>query len=236
MTTSNCEHENCDQKANEKQHKFEEILLKLTPLPELKKVKNKKDKGTTYKFNMKRYELARSQKFYFEALLIVYGYIEDRLYSFLYHCGLLKTIHSRNINCQIAKTFIASLFNVENNIYPSIRGVGKKIIIIQQILTWVKNNQNSHFTTPYEETLYKHIQTHVEVSNLLQILEILTKWTALRDKYVHPLMSNNTSSMNDNIEKIVEQGMIIAQYLASQVSRLKAENDAIRKVCNLGNN
>ena len=53
-------------------------------------VNDNKDKENTYRTNLRRYNKAMKEGFYFEAMLIDYAMMEDRLRSFLYHIGLLK--------------------------------------------------------------------------------------------------------------------------------------------------
>ena len=54
-------------------------------------VTDNKDKKLTYSHNLKRYNKAMRDGFYFEAILISYAMMEDRLRSFLYHMGLSRT-------------------------------------------------------------------------------------------------------------------------------------------------
>ena len=48
------------------------------------------DKQRTYREQMGRYKRAMQEGFYFEAMLISYATIEDRLFSMLYHMAFRK--------------------------------------------------------------------------------------------------------------------------------------------------
>lgn len=53
-------------------------------------VETMQEKYETYRAEMARLKVALQQGFYFEAMLIEYALLEDRLRSFVYHAGLLQ--------------------------------------------------------------------------------------------------------------------------------------------------
>ena len=53
-------------------------------------VETMQEKYETYRAEMARLKGALQQGFYFEAMLIEYALLEDRLRSFVYHAGLLQ--------------------------------------------------------------------------------------------------------------------------------------------------
>ena len=55
----------------------------------IKAVTNNVSKQFTYKKLLGRYKLAIKSEFYFEAMIIVYAMLEDRLRSMLYYTGVL---------------------------------------------------------------------------------------------------------------------------------------------------
>ena len=57
------------------------------------------DKCYTYAQHKGRYSQAMKYEFYFEALMIDYALMEDRLKSFLYHAGVLQLRTSFKIDC-----------------------------------------------------------------------------------------------------------------------------------------
>ena len=57
---------------------------------QIKPVKNNIDKQRTYREHKGRYKRAMENEFYFEALLIDYALLEDRLRAIIYHMGFLK--------------------------------------------------------------------------------------------------------------------------------------------------
>ena len=56
----------------------------------IKPVQNNKEKQETYRYHLGRYNCAMRNGFFFEALIIVYALLEDRLIAFLYYCGIFQ--------------------------------------------------------------------------------------------------------------------------------------------------
>ena len=56
----------------------------------IKPVIDNADKQRTYREHKARYKKAMENEFYFEALLIDYALMEDRLRSMIYHMGFLR--------------------------------------------------------------------------------------------------------------------------------------------------
>lgn len=73
-------------------------------------VKDNKDKQLTYQKQMGRYKKALDNKFYFEAMLIVYAMLEDRLHSFLYYIGAFRNANDRNLNVKKTKKQLRILY------------------------------------------------------------------------------------------------------------------------------
>ena len=65
-------------------------------------VYNNQDKQTTYREQLGKYKVALEHEFYFEAMLIVYAMMEDRMRSFLYHIGAFRQPDARQLN--VSKT------------------------------------------------------------------------------------------------------------------------------------
>ena len=52
-------------------------------------IESGKEKAGVYSYQMKRYQLAIQHEFYFEAIVISYAMIEDRLLAFLHYAGVI---------------------------------------------------------------------------------------------------------------------------------------------------
>ena len=174
-------------------------------------VKNNIDKQNTYRNNIARYNRAMREGFYLEALLIDYAVIEDRLRSFLYHIGLLKTKDSFKIDGGKAKESLKPIITEykrkdenANFIYNSISG---KMKIIRCTLMWAEQEDYN------QEDKYL---------------------VALRRQYevIHALLNKNMDSLYERLEAQAGKGMDLARFLDSQVKCVK-KNNRIRRCINL---
>jgi len=222
MTSKNCEIQNNDNQANKKRPTVEEILNNLKALPKLDPVKDNNDKCFTYQVVMEQHKRALEQRFYYEALFIDYNYIEDRLRSFLFHCGVLT--HKDNA-CVLSEDGKAFLLSIRTRNYKlngaKINGVSLKINIIYDILDWA-NNPNTHESdNSFSANLKNKIQTRIDISGMVLCLNTILEWTPIRNKLIHDLMNNNVISIEETIVEIANYGIILGQYLSSQIERLK---------------
>ncbi len=69
-----------------------------------------KEKEQAYKVNYARYNKAIKEEFYLEALVIGYAIIEDRLVSFLHHCGIISRDNEKlSVNRKLRPFILISL-------------------------------------------------------------------------------------------------------------------------------
>ena len=59
--------------------------------PQIKPISTNTEKQNTYRVMKGRLSVAIREKFYFEAMLIEYALMEDRLRSFLLYMGVMET-------------------------------------------------------------------------------------------------------------------------------------------------
>ena len=74
-------------------------------------VANNLEKYYTYREYISRYNKAMREGFYFEAMLIDYAMLEDRLRSFLYHMGAFNGRQSNKIDAAAAKALLPVIVN-----------------------------------------------------------------------------------------------------------------------------
>ena len=73
-------------------------------------VKDNTEKQEAYRKQLGRYRRALNNEFYFEAMLIVYAMIEDRLRSFLYYIGALRKADDPKLNVKQTKAILRRLY------------------------------------------------------------------------------------------------------------------------------
>lgn len=200
-------------------------------------VSDNQDKRNTYQINVRRYNKAVKEGFYFEALLIDYAMMEDRLRSFLYHMGLLNTRDSHKADVKKVKKSLKSIIQKykrsgESDNF-SIISISGKMKIIRCTLLWAEEELGD-CDDKYLLSLRSQIDKYIDAERLMKALNDIEKWCEYRNEIIHALMNKNIDSMNQDLAFQTEEGMRLCREIDSQVDRLKTGN-RIRKSIKLQN-
>ncbi len=198
----------------------------------LNPVSDNKDKQKTYRALMGRYTLAVRQSFYFEALLIDYAMLEDRLRSSLYHLGFIYSRTSPNIwksKRPLLSKIVMSFKGKDENDTLGITNISGKIKIIRCVLKWVLNS-DSNINDRHLKAIKKQCGA-IDIVAFLKAFDELEEWLAYRNEIMHALLNKNLESANSKKAELTIEGMRIARYLDSQVTLIKKRN-FIRKSAN----
>jgi hypothetical protein len=166
------------------------------------------------------------QGFYFEAMLITYAVLEDRMRSFLYHIGALRRANDKNLNVGKTKGFLRALyFQSENNANKrlDINQFSAKVKLIRATLAWA---QQADFMTdePYPTVLRSTYEQCLDMEQFLRILAEMEAWSGYRNEIIHGLLNKNYSSVNTQLREQVEAGMGYARFIDGQIKLLKKKN------------
>lgn len=194
---------------------------------QIKPVTDNFDKQRTYSENIRRYNKAMKEGFYFEALLIDYAMIEDRLRSFIYHIGGLKTRedyriskgHVRNMLTEIAGKYKE---DKESNAL-GITSLSGKMKIVRATLIWSTELERTP-DDKYLRTLKSQYEGQLDIGGMIDTLEEIRKWCDYRNEVIHALMNKSVDSVDERIADQAAKGMAFARYLDSQVKNLKKGN------------
>lgn len=194
-------------------------------------VKDNKDKQMTYRKQMGRYKKAMDNEFYFEAMLIVYAMLEDRLRSFLYYIGSFRNIEDKGLNVKKTKTHLRTLFFGSEAEAAGKRmdmnSISTKENLIRKTLEYVIACDHTP-AEPYLQVLKQEYEGCVDMDGLLTVLDEIDAWRAYRNEVVHGLLNKNMDSLDLELAEMVEKGMSYARFVDSQVKALKRKN-VIRK-------
>lgn len=201
---------------------------------QIKPVENNGEKQLTYAKQLGRYKLAMRNEFYFEAMMIVYAMLEDRLLSFLYYAGALA---NRN-DIKISKKTKACLVDIvaqheqnENKVTIGTKNITGKMKMVKAMLTWASESEKA------EEkylVLLKALLEGSDIGGMLDTLELLEPWLKYRNEIIHASMNKNIDSLYEQLGAKVEEGMGYARFIDEQVRILKRDN-RVRKKMNMGN-
>lgn len=198
-------------------------------------VENNLEKYYTYREYISRYNRAIKEAFYFEALLIDYAMLEDRLRSFLYHMGALKNRKSTGIDCQKTKPLLKQLVHdytekdeTKNLGISSITG---KIRVIRCTALWASTVSNINKDDKYGFILKSRMEG-INSEWLLEILTSIQEWCKYRNEIIHCLLNKKIESVSLNLSEQAEKGFSLARELDAVLREFKKGN-AIRKRINL---
>lgn len=194
----------------------------------VKSVINNHEKYRTYKEHLTKYNLAMENEFYFEAIIIIYAMMEDRLTSFLYHINAIKSMESTFLDVNKTKRTLKTIYSCYNQNYRyevDIEKIADKRKLIESLLKWSKRN-NSILTMDnqnYADDL-KCALSDLDIDSFLSVLDEVKTWCVFRNNIIHALMHKNIDSVYANLKEKVENGMQLARYLDKQVRIIKKEN------------
>ena len=196
-------------------------------------VSDNKDKQKTYAENMVKYKKAMVGEYYFEAILIDYAMLEDRLRSFLYYIALLKSKESYKADNTPVKAKIKAIVgeykDKDENDSLTISSISGKIKIVRSTLKWAVNTCETD-NDLYLTILKKQYEGTLDIGDVLDRLIDISNWCAYRNEVIHALLNKNTGSLMQELPMQAERGMELARFMDDQVKKLKKGNVIRRRL------
>lgn len=189
-------------------------------------VANNAEKQQSYSVQMQRFNKAMKNGFFFEAVLIDYAMIEDRLRSVLYHSAFFANRDA--MNCwkktrSYFQQFVMQYKKTNENEKLGVKNISGKIKIVRSILRWVNETEFDYQNDLYLKTLKNQCES-LDIGGLLETLEDVEKWCGYRNEIVHALMNKNVNSVYLELEKQARLGMEFARFIDAQERLLKKGN------------
>lgn len=198
-------------------------------------VKDNDDKARTYKENMKKYNRAIKSGCYFEAILIAYAMMEDRLRSYLFYLGCLRSRSSHKFdNKKISADIkdIIATYAVDDVCNLGITSITGKIRIVKSIQKWFKQGYPNLQESDYLEELASCIDMNGDPDEMLTILAAIEEWCKYRNEVIHSLLNKNLDSLYTELPQKAEEGIALARAIDKHVGRIKRRN-TVRKYLKL---
>lgn len=184
--------------------------IKITP------VSDNYEKQQTYKELINKYNKAIQYEFYYEAILIDYALMEDRLRSCIYYLGLLTDRNaikiSKNKAKKTIKLWMERCFPEEKSEFRISSISGKRKIVITALLHFQSGVMLSEDNT-YEGTVYKCLKRKND--NITEAIEYFHKceeWCDYRNEIIHCLFNKQSPEVQEKLEQLATDGMKIARY------------------------
>lgn len=193
----------------------------MSDIHQIESVHNNYEKYLTYKAQMSRYKKATKGGFYYEAMLIDYAMLEDRLLAFLYHIG---AIDDRFVSIKITgrtKNYLKQIYGDSPINLTTING---KIKLIRAVLKWAETDEDIAPNQKYQCTLKKQCREQLDLLGFLTKLDELDNWKSYRNEVIHALMNKKSDALYEQIEQKASEGMDLARYIDNQTAKIKKGN------------
>lgn len=201
----------------------------------IKPVNDNADKAMTYREFMSKYNKAMKSECYFEALLITYAFIEDRLRSYLYYIGVFTSHNSYKFDCRKTKPYIKAIvekYSDNKSTRLSVSSITGKMNIIRAIQLWYKDGCLNDDNSLYLNELAECIDVCVDADEMLATLNSISEWCNYRNEVVHSVINKNLNSLYSELADKVAAGMALGRIIDKQVSAIKRRN-IVRKALKL---
>ena len=199
-------------------------------------VNDNAEKQLTYRKMMGRYNMAIKYGFFYEAIMIAYAMIEDRLRAMIYHMGFLANRKSISVWPK-TKPFLTECVDEnkeeQENLTLGVKSLSGKMKIVRCVYLWAEKVEKGYEDKPFAVVLKSQIEG-TDVAAVLDVLKDIEKWKAGRNEIVHAMMNKNLASLEAVIEMYAVEGMRIARTLDAQ-ERLLKKGNVIRRKMNLPN-
>ena len=185
------------------------------------------DKQNTYREWIGRYNKAIQYGFYYEAILIDYAMMEDRLRSFLYYMGALydRNVYKANKGKAITplKEIVATYKRKNESDTLNVSAISGKRKILRAVLVWSTEVIGVDKRQKYLWTLKNQCEG-LDIGGLLEQMDRMEDWCEYRNEIIHALMNKNVLSVNRELKERAVEGMEIARFFDNQLKLFKQGN------------
>ncbi len=180
------------------------------------------DKQRTYRSNISRYNAAMKHEFYFEAMLIDYAILEDRLSSILFHIGALANRTDTKI-CTMVRKQLRNIVarGQADEVKLVVKQISGKANIVGAVARWAADTADQPESDKYLALLKEQF---LAVEGMASALADLEKWCSYRNEIIHGLMNKNLESLNAELPQRCDEGFRLARYFDAQVRIIKKGN------------
>ncbi len=196
-------------------------------MTQIKAIESAKEKQTTYKTMMGKYELAMKHGFYFEALLIDYAMLEDRMCAFLWAAGVMNDPENYSIgnkrNKDVLRQIITEYTGKKNP--QTLKNIGGKVEAIEALTDFAGKPYDGE--NKYLIALCEAMQS-LDLENFSDTLTKIDVWRKYRNEIIHAAMNKDITSLNDSLEENARLGMVYARAMDRASQKLKRRKN-IRK-------
>ena len=192
----------------------------------MENVKNNMEKYYSYKTQIEKYNRAIEEGFFYEAMLISYAIMEDRLLTFLDNIGFVRMPKTSDEKLSVSEELKPFLRSLTGEKKVDIRNISVKRKLIKSILkmsyeeaeqyekAYAEKQENDKMNG-YLQDLYMDIdESGIDRKETLEMLKKQGEWCDRRNDIIHGLLDIKTGENFDNeVESLAKESLTIWRYL-----------------------
>ena len=187
------------------------------------RVTDNKDKGTTYKMYMEKYNKAIKYDYFLEAIVINYAMLEDRLLAFLHYTGVISRTHNKIGVNKFCRPQIRSLIGYKPNSAINVNNISTKIKLAKALFSISDKEEDK-----YLSTVHSLLSERISAYEFNETLDEIVTWCNIRNQYIHALLNKNYYALQDGLCEYAKHGLKLARKVDGYVKNVKRGN-TIRK-------
>ena len=178
-------------------------------------------KHDQYTKTLSKLNRALNQGFYYEAIMLDYSLIEDRMTQLLWNLGFVNKGNPDPVVAKKSRKPVRKLLNLSDNSRFGINKISVKISILESLC------KSDEFEDPFLNDVSAFINKKIGKDIIIEFKNELTDWKETRNGYVHGLMDKVPSDVEPELEKIAKTGKLLFRTVDNYCK--KTENCGIRK-------
>lgn len=190
---------------------------------EIERYKDGDGKQKSHRYLNSKYNRAIKEGFYFEAILIAYNLVEDRLIAFLHYAGIVSRDAEELKITKRTKKSIRFLMEKKESERLNVKNIEFKLDVIEKILRQKETEDD------YLKELFLQVNSTLDSDEFLAKLIECREWKNARNKYVHGLANKNPLDVENYAEMLAEQGHNLARTFDNYVGKFSRKNNIRRK-------
>lgn len=137
-------------------------------------VSSNEDKSHTYRVQLGKYKRAVQNEFYFEALLIDYAMLEDRLRAMLYHMAFIAKRNDLTVwkkTRPYLQNMVSEYKGEKENDTLGLKNISGKIKLVRSVLLWVNNVETGYQNDKFLVKLKNQCES-LDIGGILETLSV----------------------------------------------------------------
>ena len=210
---------------------YEGTELKLK-VPLYATVSDNDGRREAYKISVERYNKAMREGFYYEALLIDYALVEDRLRSWLYHIGVIANRSDRKAY-RATRPHIVDMvrqrkgLSADSEVRLSLMAMNGKKEIVEATLAWHEARAEPSADNLYLTALWRLYDRALDCASARDALGRLSDWCKRRNEVVHGLLNKDLALLEPQLLPLCEEGIALFREMDGYVRQV-SRGDSVR--------